>query len=96
MGTLCLGISHAPFDHHARAGRRRVHCISRKHDASEETATRDGFSHRIATGKARFLKWMAAREAIDKEVGIAATQWHMSTAIRGITWPSARLLVRAG
>ena len=33
--------------------------------------------YRIATGKQlEFLKWMAAREAIDKEVGFAPTQWY--------------------
>ena len=37
--------------------------------------------YRVAPGKhLEFLKWMAAREALDGEVGIPATQWyaHMS------------------
>ncbi|MDB6164600.1 MAG: hypothetical protein JWL98_2032 [Xanthomonadaceae bacterium] len=33
--------------------------------------------YRIAPGKhLAFLKWMAAREATDREAGIAATQWY--------------------
>lgn len=33
--------------------------------------------YRIAPGKhVDFLKWMAAREAIDREAGVAATQWY--------------------
>jgi|SRR6185369_2544091 hypothetical protein len=41
--------------------------------------------YRIATGKQLdFLKWMAAREAIDKEVGIAATQWYAH--VDGDSW----------
>lgn len=33
--------------------------------------------YHVAPGKhVEFLKWMAAREAIDKEVGIPATQWY--------------------
>ena len=33
--------------------------------------------YRIAPGKqADFLKWMAARDAVDKEVGIASAQWY--------------------
>jgi len=36
--------------------------------------------YRIAPGKhVEFLKWIAAREGIDKEVGIAATQWYAHT-----------------
>ena len=32
--------------------------------------------YRIAPGKQLdFLKWMAAREAIDRAAGVAATQW---------------------
>ena len=37
--------------------------------------------YRVAPGKQlEFLKWMAAREAIDREAGVGATQWyaHMS------------------
>lgn len=37
--------------------------------------------YRVAPGKQLdFLKWMAAREAIDREAGVGATQWyaHMS------------------
>ena len=37
--------------------------------------------YRVAPGKQlEFLRWMAAREALDREVGVAATQWyaHMS------------------
>jgi len=41
--------------------------------------------YRIAAGKQLdFLKWMAAREAIDKEVGIAATQWYAH--VDGDSW----------
>lgn len=33
--------------------------------------------YRVAPGKhVDFLKWMAAREAVDKEAGVAATQWY--------------------
>ena len=33
--------------------------------------------YRVAPGKQmEFLKWMAAREAIDREAGVAATQWY--------------------
>ena len=33
--------------------------------------------YRIAPGKQlAFLKWMAARDAVDKEVGVPATQWY--------------------
>ena len=33
--------------------------------------------YRIATGKqAEFLKWMAARDAVDKEAGITQAQWY--------------------
>jgi hypothetical protein len=36
--------------------------------------------YRIAPGKhVDFLKWMAAREAISKEAGLAATQWYVHT-----------------
>lgn len=36
--------------------------------------------YRVAPGKhTAFLKWMAAREAVDKEVGISATQWYAHT-----------------
>jgi hypothetical protein len=41
--------------------------------------------YRIAPGKqADFLKWMAAREAVDKETGIAATQWYAH--VDGDSW----------
>jgi hypothetical protein len=41
--------------------------------------------YRVAPGKhLEFLKWMAAREAIDKEVGVPATQWYMHT--NGDSW----------
>ena len=33
--------------------------------------------YRIAPGhQLEFLKWMAARDAIDRELGVAATQWY--------------------
>lgn len=33
--------------------------------------------YRVAPGKQlAFLKWMAAREAVDREAGVAATQWY--------------------
>ncbi|GAA4864072.1 hypothetical protein GCM10023332_15260 [Luteimonas vadosa] len=33
--------------------------------------------YRVAPGKhVDFLKWMAAREAVDKEAGVAPTQWY--------------------
>lgn len=33
--------------------------------------------YRIAPGKhVDFLRWMAVREAVDKEAGVAATQWY--------------------
>lgn len=36
--------------------------------------------YRIAPGKhLDFLKWMAAREDVDKEAGVAATQWYAHT-----------------
>ena len=36
--------------------------------------------YRIATGKqAEFLKWMAVRDTIDKEAGIAQAQWYAHT-----------------
>lgn len=36
--------------------------------------------YRIATGKQTdFLKWMAARDAIDKEAGVAQAQWYAHT-----------------
>ena len=41
--------------------------------------------YRIATGKqAEFLKWMAARDAIDKEAGIAQAQWYAH--VDGDSW----------
>ncbi len=41
--------------------------------------------YRIAPGKhVDFLKWMAAREAIDKEAGVAATQWYVH--LTGDSW----------
>ena len=41
--------------------------------------------YRIAPGKhLDFLKWMAAREALDKEAGVAATQWYVHT--NGDSW----------
>ena len=41
--------------------------------------------YRIAPGKhLEFLKWMAAREAVDKEAGMPATQWYMHT--NGDSW----------
>jgi hypothetical protein len=34
--------------------------------------------YRVAPGKhVDFLKWMAAREALNKEAGVAATQWYV-------------------
>ena len=36
--------------------------------------------YRIATGKqADFLKWMAVRDAVDKEAGITQAQWYAHT-----------------
>ena len=41
--------------------------------------------YHIAPGKQLdFLKWMAAREAIDREVGVGATQWYAH--INGDSW----------
>jgi hypothetical protein len=41
--------------------------------------------YRVAPGKhLEFLKWMAAREALDKEAGVPATQWYMHT--NGDSW----------
>jgi hypothetical protein len=41
--------------------------------------------YRVAPGKhLDFLKWMAAREAVDKELGVPATQWYMHT--NGDSW----------
>src|SRR3984893_16276895 len=41
--------------------------------------------YRVAPGKhLEFLKWMAAREAVDKEAGMPATQWYMHT--NGDSW----------
>ena len=41
--------------------------------------------YRVAPGKhVEFLKWMAAREAVDKEAGMPATQWYMHT--NGDSW----------
>src|SRR5260370_8415580 len=41
--------------------------------------------YRVAPGKhLDFLKWMAAREAVDKELGMPATQWYMHT--NGDSW----------
>jgi hypothetical protein len=40
---------------------------------------------RVAPGKhLEFLKWVAAREAVDKEAGVPATQWYMHT--NGDSW----------
>jgi len=41
--------------------------------------------YRVAPGKhLDFLKWMADREAVDKEAGVPATQWYMHT--NGDNW----------
>ena len=41
--------------------------------------------YRIATGKQTdFLKWMAARDAIDKEAGVAQAQWYAH--VDGDSW----------
>lgn len=41
--------------------------------------------YRIAPGKhAEFLKWMAVRDAVDKEVGIAQAQWYAH--VDGDSW----------
>ena len=41
--------------------------------------------YRVAPGKhLDFLKWMAARETVDKEAGMPATQWYMHT--NGDSW----------
>ena len=41
--------------------------------------------YRIAPGKhADFLKWMAVRDAVDKEVGIAQAQWYAH--VDGDSW----------
>jgi len=41
--------------------------------------------YRIATGKhAEFLKWMAVREAVDKEAGVPASQWYAH--VDGDSW----------
>ena len=40
---------------------------------------------RVAPGKhLEFLKWAAAREAVDKEAGVPASQWYMHT--NGDSW----------
>jgi hypothetical protein len=40
---------------------------------------------RVAPGKhVEFLKWAAAREAVDKEAGVPATQWYMHA--NGDSW----------
>lgn len=41
--------------------------------------------YHVAPGKQlQFLQWMAAREAIDREAGVAATQWYVH--ISGDSW----------
>jgi hypothetical protein len=41
--------------------------------------------YRVAPGKQlEFLKWMAAREAIDREAGVGATQWYAH--MNGDSW----------
>ena len=41
--------------------------------------------YRVAPGKhLEFLKWMAAREAVDREIGVAATQWYAH--LNGDSW----------
>jgi hypothetical protein len=41
--------------------------------------------YRVAPGKHRdFLKWFAAREALNKEAGVAATQWYVH--VNGDSW----------
>jgi hypothetical protein len=41
--------------------------------------------YRIAPGKHRdFLKWFAAREALNKEAGVPATQWYVH--VNGDSW----------
>ena len=49
--------------------------------AKQHAATATVSIYRVAPGKhLEFLKWMAAREALDGEAGVPATQWyaHMS------------------
>lgn len=49
--------------------------------AQDATAKAVVSIYRVAPGKQlEFLKWMAAREAVDREAGVAAAQWyaHMS------------------
>ena len=41
--------------------------------------------YRVAPGKhLEFLKWMAARDAVDRDVGVPATQWYAH--ISGDSW----------
>ncbi|WP_242162879.1 hypothetical protein [Lysobacter sp. M15] len=41
--------------------------------------------YRVAPGKhLEFLKWMAARDAVDREIGVAATQWYAH--LSGDSW----------
>jgi hypothetical protein len=45
--------------------------------AAQEAPTSIVSIYRLAPGKhLDFLKWMAAREAADREIGIPATQWY--------------------
>ena len=45
--------------------------------AAQEAPTSIISLYRVAPGKhLEFLKWMAAREASDREIGVAATQWY--------------------
>lgn len=46
-------------------------------DAKKEPPASVVSIYRVAPGKqVEFLKWMAAREAVDKDLGLAATQWY--------------------
>ena len=49
-------------------------------DAKKESPVSIVSIYRVAPGKhVEFLKWMAAREAADKDAGLPATQWYAHT-----------------
>lgn len=55
-----------------------VACLSLPALAQDPPPTSVVSIYRIAPGKhVDFLKWMAAREAIDTEAGVQATQWYV-------------------
>ena len=59
--------------------------LSQPSPAADATGKAIVALYRVAPGKhLDFLKWMAAREAVDKEAGVPATQWYMHT--NGDSW----------